>query len=65
MAEKLTFNLQATALVDFPTVSIPIARSLKTCNIINNIVLCDKTAHFRVAIYRGQTKPHLGNNHAV
>ncbi len=24
-----------------------------------------KTAHFRVAFYRGQSKPHLCNNHAV
>ncbi len=36
MVEKWTFNSQATALVD-----IPIARSLKTCDICG-IVLCDK-----------------------
>ncbi|PIO23550.1 hypothetical protein AB205_0120310, partial [Aquarana catesbeiana] len=29
------------------------------------IVLCDKTAHFRVAFYCGQPKAHLCNNHAV
>ncbi len=31
--EKLTFNSQATALVNIPAVSMPIARSLKTCDI--------------------------------
>ncbi len=41
-----------------------IARSLKTCNICG-IVLCDKTAHFRVAFRCGQPKAHLCNNHAV
>ncbi len=44
MVEKWTFNSQATALVDIPAVSMPIAHSLKTCNICG-IVLCDKTAH--------------------
>ncbi len=29
------------------------------------IVLCDKTAHFRVSFYCGQPKAHLCNNHAV
>ncbi len=29
---------------------MPIARSLKTCDICG-IVLCDKMAHFRVAFY--------------
>ncbi len=51
MVEKLTFNSWATALVDIPAVSMPIARSLKTCDICG-IVLCDKTAHFR-AFYCG------------
>ncbi len=64
MVEKLTFNSRATALVDIPAVSMPIARSLKTCGICG-IVLCDKTAHFRVAFYCGQPKTHLCNNHAV
>ncbi len=32
---------------------------------ICGIVLCDKTAHFRVAFYCGQPKAHLCNNHAV
>ncbi len=59
MVEKWTFNSQATALVDIPAVSMPIARSLKTCDICG-IVLCDKTAHFRVAFYCD-----LCNNHAV
>ncbi len=48
MVEKWTFNSQATALVDIPVVSMPIARSLKICDICG-IVLCDKTSHFRVA----------------
>ncbi len=64
MLEKLTFDPRATALVDIPAVSMPIARSLKTCNICG-IVLCDKTADFRVAFYCGQPKTHLCNNHAV
>uniref|UniRef100_A0A672LMI8 Ammonium transporter Rh type C 1-like n=1 Tax=Sinocyclocheilus grahami TaxID=75366 RepID=A0A672LMI8_SINGR len=34
-------------------ISMLIAHSLKTCNICG-IVLCDKTAHFRVAFYCGQ-----------
>ncbi len=33
MVEKLTFNSRVTALVDIPAVSMPIARSLKTCDI--------------------------------
>ncbi len=49
-----------TALI----VSMPIARSLKICNICG-IVLCDKTAHFRVDFYCGQPKAHLCNNHAI
>ncbi len=64
MVEKLTFISRATALVDIPAVSMPIARSLKTCDICG-IVLCDKTAHFRVAFFCGQPKAHLCNNHAV
>ncbi len=50
MVEKWTFNSRATALVDIPAVSMSIARSLKTYDICG-IVLCDKTAHFRVAFY--------------
>ncbi len=53
MVEKWTFNSWATALVNIPAVSMPIARSLKTSDICG-IVLCDKTAHFRVAFYCGQ-----------
>ncbi len=64
MVEKLTFNSWATALVDILAVSMPIAHSHKTCNICG-IVLCDKTAYFRVAFYCGQSKAHLCNNHAV
>ncbi len=61
MVEKWTFNSQATALVDIPAVSMPIARFLKTCDICG-IVQCDKTAHFRVTFYCGQPKVHLCNN---
>ncbi len=63
MVEKLTFNSRATALVDIPAVRMPIALSLKTCDICG-IVLCDKTTHF-VAFYCGQPKAHLCNNHDV
>ncbi len=52
MVEKWTFNSGATALVDIPAVSMPIACSLKTCDVCG-IVLCDKTAHFGVAFYCG------------
>ncbi len=48
MVEKWTFNSWTTALVDILAVSMPIACSLKTYDICG-IVLCDKTAHFRVA----------------
>ncbi len=64
MVEKRTFNSRATALVDILAVTMPIARSLKTCAICG-IVVCDKSAHFRVAFYCGQPKAHLCNNHAV
>ncbi len=64
MVDKLTFNSWATALVDIPAVSMPIACSLETCDICV-IVLWDKTAHFSVAFYYGQPKAHLCNNHAV
>ncbi len=36
----------------------------QNCDICG-IVLCDITAHFRVAFYCGQPKAHLCNNHAV
>ncbi len=61
IVDKWTLNSRATALVDVPAISIPIARSLKTCDICG-IVLCNKTAHFRMAFYCGQPKAHLCNN---
>ncbi len=68
MAYGREINIQftATALVDISAVSMPIACSLKTCDICG-IMLCDKTykAHFRVAFYCGQPKAHLCNNQAV
>ncbi len=45
-------------------VSMTIGRSLKTCDICG-IVLCDKTADFRVVFYCVQPKAHLSNNYAV
>jgi hypothetical protein len=56
MVEKLTLNSLATALVDVPAVSTP--------NICG-IVLCDKTAHFKVAFYCPWHNVHLCNDHAV
>ena len=64
MVEKLTLKSLATALVDIPAVSMPIARSLKTWDICG-IVLSDKTAHCRVVFYCPQHKVHLCNDHAV
>ncbi len=64
MVENRKFNSRSKALLDIPAVNMPIACSLKICNICG-IVLCDKTAHFRVAFYCGQPKAHLCNNHAV
>jgi hypothetical protein len=64
MVEKWTFNYLATALVDIPAVSLPIARTLKTWDICG-IALCDKSAHFRVAFYFPQHKVHLCNDRAV
>jgi len=64
MVEKWTFTSRAAALVDIPAVSMPIARSLKTCDICG-IVLCDKTAHVGMAFYCGQPTAHLCNHHAV
>ena len=55
IVEKLTFNSLATALVDIPAVSMPIARSLKTWEICG-IVLCDKNAHIRVPFYWPSTR---------
>ena len=64
MVEKWIFNSQGTAPVDIFAVSMPIACSLKTCDICG-IVLYDKTETFRVAFYCGQPKTHLCNNHAI
>jgi hypothetical protein len=55
MVEKLTINYLATALVDSPAVSMPTAHSLKTFDICC-IVVCDKTADFRVAFYCPSTR---------
>ncbi len=63
---EINIQFTATALVDISAVRMPIACSLKTCDICG-IMLCDKTykAHFRVAFYCGQPKAHLCNNQAV
>ena len=55
MVVKLTFNSLAKAWLDIPAVSTPIARSLITSDICG-IVLCDKTAKFRVAFYCPYTR---------
>ncbi len=47
---EINIKFTATALVDIPAVSMPIAHYLKTCDICG-IVLCDKAAHFRVSLY--------------
>jgi hypothetical protein len=64
MVEKLTFSSRGTALEDVPAVRMPIAHSLNTLDICG-IVLCDTTAHFRVAFDCPQHKVHLCNDHAV
>ncbi len=64
MVEKWTFNSRATALVDIAAGRMPIACSLRTFYICG-IVLCDKTAHFRVAFYCGQPKTHLCKKHGL
>ena len=61
MVEKL--NSLAKGPVDIPAVNMSIAHILKTWDICG-IVLCDKTAHFRVA-FCSQHKMHLCNDHAV
>ena len=63
MIEKLTLNSLATALVDIPALCMPIVRSLK--RVICGIVLCDKTAYFKVDFSCPQHKVHLCNDHAV
>ena len=52
MVEKLTFNYLATALVDIPSVSIPIARSLNL-----RLALCCKTPHCSVLFSSAQGAP--------
>ena len=63
MVEKVTFQSLGRALVDISAGSMPIARTLKTRDC--GIVLCDKTADFRVAFSCPQHKVHLCNGHAV
>jgi hypothetical protein len=50
--------------VDIPALSMPIARSLKTWNICG-IVLCDRTAHYKVPFCCPKHKVHLCNDHTV
>lgn len=47
-----------------PAVSTQVAHSLKP-QVICGIVLCDKTAHFSMAFYCGQSETHLCNDHVV
>ena len=58
MVEKWTLNYLATALKENPAVNMPNAHSLETRDIYG-IVMCDKTAHFRLAFYCPQHKMHL------
>jgi hypothetical protein len=48
--------------VDIPAVSMPSTLFFKTWDICD-IVLCDKTAHFRVSFYCPQHKVHMCNDH--
>ena len=65
MVEKLTFNYLATALVDIPAVSMPIAHSLNLRQMALCLLYDDNTSHFRAAFYCPQRKVHLCNDHAV
>ena len=56
---EINFN-SWTALVDIPEVSLPIACSLKTCDICG-----DKIPHFRVAFYWDQPDHDLCDHHAI
>ncbi len=58
---KMNIKFTATALVDIPAVNMPIARSLKTCDICG-IVLCDKTAHFIVGILLWPSLRHINQD---
>ena len=62
MVEKLTYILWQQLWWTF--LQSAIASTFKTRGICG-IVLCDKTAHFRVAFYCLQHKVHLCNDHAV
>jgi hypothetical protein len=64
MVEKWTFNCLASARMDTPPVSMSIASFLKTWD-SGGIVLCDNTAHFRMAFYCPQHKVYLCNDHNV
>ncbi len=64
IAEPLTSELIDTP-VFYNLAPRPIKYRVSVPIPICGIVLCDKTAHFRVAYYCGQPKAHLCNNHAV
>ncbi len=57
-------NIQFTGNSSGGQHAIGMLTTFKTCDICGT-VLCDKTAHFRVAFYCGQPKAHQCNNHAV
>ena len=63
MVEKLTFNSLATALVDIPSVSMPITRSLN----LRSVALCcvEKLHILKWQFIVPQHKVHLCNGHAV
>jgi hypothetical protein len=62
MVENLRLNSLATALVDIPAVSMPIACSL---NFRTSVALCLTKLHILVAFYCPQHKVPLCNDHPV
>ena len=62
MLDKLTLHSLVSALVDIPTVSVPIAHTKLETSVA---LLYDKNTHFTVAFYCPQHKVHLCNDPAV
>jgi hypothetical protein len=65
MVEKLTLNYLATALVDIPAISMPIAHSLNLRHMALCLLYDDNTSHFRAAFYCPQRKVHLSNDLSI
>ena len=62
MLEKLTFNSLATATVDIPAVSMPIAHTQLETPLA---LCCVRQLHILVAFYFPQHKVHLCNDNTV